>query len=436
MSPGPLIREPPVYRPFALIALGATILAGTPLGTWMLARLHWGGGPVPAEHVWLHAHLQAFGFFGTLIVGMAQHLVPRFAGRPVADTALARRLPSVIGAALGLRIAGAAAAPLAPLVVTAALLQAVAFGLFAVWVWRALAGPGLAPTRAALGAASGWLCLGLVVETVARGLAALGPDPLAGPDPGAMRAVHAVAIYGGVSGWIVGIVLRAGPMLVAEWRVPDRLVRLAPWSLGLAVGVITVGAGGPWPGHAGVALERAGEALALATVAAIAVTGGAFRRPSGTLPMLGHRGPETRFFRLAMLAAALAGVGSAIAATLGWAGVPLSLLGDALRHLVTVGFLTAMVVGMGFRLLPVVSGGPLRWPRLRGLAFWALLAGVLVRTAEVVADYGATAALSIVPLSGVLVWLALGCLAVNVLAAARRAPRGATRAPGPARPSL
>ena len=28
----------------------------------MLARLHWGGGPVPAEHVWLHAHLQIVGF--------------------------------------------------------------------------------------------------------------------------------------------------------------------------------------------------------------------------------------------------------------------------------------------------------------------------------------------------------------------------------------
>jgi hypothetical protein len=235
-----------------------------------------------------------------------------------------------------------------------------------------------------------------------------------------MRAAHAVAIYGGVSGWIVGVVLRAGPMLVAEWRVPDRLVRLAPWSLGLAVVVITVGAGGPWSGHARVALERAGEALALATVAAVAVTGGAFRRPSGTLPMLGHRGPETRFFRLAMLAAALAGVGSVTAATLGWAAVPLSLLADALRHLVTVGFLTAMVLGMGFRLLPVLAGVPLRWPWLRGVAFWALLAGVLVRTAEVLADYGAIGVLPIVPLSGVLVWLALGCLAANLLGAARR----------------
>jgi hypothetical protein len=402
-----------------LIALLATLLVGTPLGTWMLSRLHWGGGPVPAEHVWLHAHLQVFGLFGTLIVGVAHHLVPRFAGRPVTETALAPWLLGLIGAALALRIGGAAAA-MPPLVVAAALLQAVAFGLFGVWVWRRLAGPGLATTRAALGAASVWLCLGLVVEAVARGRAVLGPDALAGPDPGAMRAVHAVAIYGGISGWIVGVVLRAGPMLVPHWRAPDRLARLAPFGLGLAVVVTGVGAGGPWSGHAGVALERAGEALALATVAAVAVSGGAFRRPSGSLPMLGRGGPETRFLRLAMLAAALAAIGSATAALLAWAGVPLSLVADGLRHLVTVGFLTAMVLGMGFRLLPVITGVPLPWPRLRGVAFWALLAGVLVRTIGVVADYGVIGVLPIVPLSGVLVWLALGCLAANVLGAARR----------------
>jgi hypothetical protein len=79
-----------------------------------------------------------------------------------------------------------------------------------------------------------------------------------------------------------------------------------------------------------------------------------------------------------------------------------------------------MVLGMGFRLLPVLAGVPLRWPWLRGVAFWALLAGVLVRTAEVLADYGAIGVLPIVPLSGVLVWLALGCLAANLLGAARR----------------
>jgi hypothetical protein len=419
LAPPPSVREPPIYRPFALIALAATLLVGTPLGTWMLTRLHWGGGPVPAEHIWLHAHLQVFGFFGTLIVGVAHHLVPRFAGLPVTDTVLARWLWGLIGTALVLRIGGPVATmPL--IVLVAALLQAGAFGLFAAWVWRSLAAPSLATTRASLGAASAWLGLALVVEVVARGVAVLGPDPLAGPDAGPMRAVHAMAIYGGVVGWIAGVLLRAGPMLVPRWRVPEGLVRSVPWSLGVGVAVSAVGAGGRWPGHAGVMLERAGEFLVLATVAAVALIGGAFRRAPGTLPMAGRGGPESRFFRLAVVSAAVSGVGSAAAAILAWGAVPLSLLADALRHLVTVGFLTAMVLGMGFRLLPVISRAPLRWPRLRRIAFWTLVAGVVVRTAEVLADHGLVRMLAIVPLSGALVWTALGCLALNVLGGVRR----------------
>lgn len=413
------MREPPLYRPFALIALAATLLVATPLGTWMLARLHWGGGPIPAEHVWLHAHLQVFGFFGTLIVGVAHHLVPRFAGRPVAATRLARWIASGIGTALALRIGGAAAG-IAVAAVAAAVVQACAFGLFGVWVWRMLGAPGAATTRLAVGMASGWLTAGLVLEAVVRAPAALGPDALAGPEPAAMRAVHVMALYGGVSGWIAGVALRAGPMLVPRWRVPDRLARLVPWSLALGTAVASVGAVGPWPLAARVALEWAGEALALATVATVALTGGAFRRAPGAVPLVAHGGPETHLFRLAIVAVTVSAAGSVAAAGLAWAGVALSLLADALRHLMTVGFLTAMVLAMGFRLVPMIEGVAVPWPRLRELAFGALVTGVLLRTAEVLADYGLVGALAIVPLSGALVWLALGCLAACALGAVVR----------------
>jgi uncharacterized protein involved in response to NO len=169
-----------------------------------------------------------------------------------------------------------------------------------------------------------------------------------------------------------------------------------------------------------VALERAGEAIVLATVAAVALTGGAFRRVPGALAMAGRGGPETRLVRLAMLAAAVAAVGSAVAAALAWIGVPLSLLADALRHLVTVGMLTAMAVGMGFRLIPVVEGVALPWPRLRDVAFWALLAAVVLRMLEAAADYGLEAVLRLAPLSGILVWVALASLAAGFLGAMRR----------------
>ncbi|MCL6639810.1 MAG: hypothetical protein K6T92_00395, partial [Candidatus Rokubacteria bacterium] len=67
--------EPPVYRPFALLAFGATLAVGTPLGIAMLAWLYGGGPAVPMPLVLLHAHVQVFGFFGTLIAGVAPHLL-------------------------------------------------------------------------------------------------------------------------------------------------------------------------------------------------------------------------------------------------------------------------------------------------------------------------------------------------------------------------
>jgi hypothetical protein len=417
ISPGaaPSVREPPVYRPFALIALATTLLIGTPLGTWMLARLHWGGGPVPAEHVWLHAHLQIVGFFGTLIVGVAHHLVPRFAGRPAAATPLTPWLAGALAAALVLRLAGTGAEMVAA-VTAASLIQALAFGLFGAWVARALDAPHLRLTRAHLVTATAWLVAALALEAGLRACA----TPDGGLPVGGMRAMHAMALYGGVVGWIVGVVLRAGPMLVPRWRVPVPVVRMAPWTLGLAVVLAGVGVAGPWPDPARVALERVGEALALVTVAAVAVVGGAFRRHPGALPMLARGGVETRLFRMAMLSVAVAAAGSAGAAGLAWAAVPLSLLADALRHLVTVGFVTSMVLGMGFRLVPVVEGRAVPWPALRPVAFWALLAGVLLRTAEILADYGFEGVLPLVPLSGTLVWVALACLGAGFLGAAIR----------------
>jgi uncharacterized protein involved in response to NO len=104
----PRVREPPVYRPFALCALAATLAAGIPIGLWMLAWLYRGGAAVPVRWILLHAHVQIFGFFGTLIMGVAQHLLPRFTGRPVSPSPLMRALLGLQVVALALRIVGTA----------------------------------------------------------------------------------------------------------------------------------------------------------------------------------------------------------------------------------------------------------------------------------------------------------------------------------------
>jgi hypothetical protein len=305
------------------------------------------------------------------------------------------------------------------LVAGATLLEAAAFALFAAWLWRALAPPPVALVRRHLAAAGCWLVAALVVEAMLRGLALAAGE--GEPDARGMRGAYAMALLGGVGGFMLGVLLRAAPMFVAGWQVPPGLARAAPWTLGLGLVLAVAGeAGGGAPGA--VALARLGEAAAVGTIAAAALAGGALGRPGAPRSLLARGGPELWLFRLAVVSATAAALGSLVATAVAWRGVPLGLAADALRHLVTVGFLTSIVVAMAFRLVPVFEGGPIRWPRLRALAFAALVAAVALRSSEVLADYVWAGILPWLPLSGLLVWLALAAVLATLLAAARSRP--------------
>jgi uncharacterized protein involved in response to NO len=118
-----------------------------------------------------------------------------------------------------------------------------------------------------------------------------------------------------------------------------------------------------------------------------------------------------------MLSGAAAVAGSAAAVPAAWAGLEVRLLTDAVRHLLTVGVLTSVVVAMVFRLVPVLEGRALRWPRLRQVALWSLAAGVILRSAEVLVGVGWPAPAPWVALSGVLIWIAVACVGANLVGA-------------------
>jgi hypothetical protein len=77
---------------------------------------------------------------------------------------------------------------------------------------------------------------------------------------------------------------------------------------------------------------------------------------------------------------------------------------------------------MGFRLVAAFEGVPVRWPRLRALAFAALVTAVALRSSEVLADHVWAGILPWLPLSGLLVWLALAAVFATLLSAARSRP--------------
>jgi hypothetical protein len=418
--------EPPVYRPFALLAVTAALVAGIPLGAWLLAWLYPGLAAVPAEWRLLHAHLLIFGFFGTLILGVAQHLLPRFTGRAVEPSPFMRSLLGLQAAALILRVAGTAGG-WAVLLLVAALLQAGVFALFASWVWRMLDPPPLGPLRRHLTASSLWLAAGCSLEAGLR-IHALGGGlaPPAGPG---LRVVHLAGLFGGVLGWVLGVLLRAGQMFLVRWRAPAGATQALPWVSALGVCLAAWGETGGWSAAAGTALARLGEAIVLAGAAAILGLGGALRRVRDALPLVARSPEESRIFRVALFSGAAATVGAAAAVPAAWAGLDVHLLTDAVRHLVTVGMLTSVAVAMLFRLIPVLEGRALPWPRLRRVSLWSLAAGVLLRSAEVLVGAGWAAAAPGVALSGLLVWIAVACVGANLAAAIGARPRAS-----PARP--
>ncbi|HZP36395.1 MAG TPA: NnrS family protein [Methylomirabilota bacterium] len=412
--------EPPVYRPFALLAFAAALLGGIPLGLRLLGWLYLGLDAVPPQWLLLHAHLQIFGFFGTLIMGVAQHLLPRFTGRPVSPSRLLRVSLGLQAAGLTLRIL--TARDLGTPLLLAALFQMVAFLLFARWVWGMLDPAPLAFLRRHLTLSTAWLAGACALEAGLR-VSALGSG-LALPSLAGVRVVHAMGLFGGVLGWVLGVLLRAGPMFVPRWRAPLHAARALPWLQALGLGLVAAGEAGAWSAETATALARLGELVILAGAAALMLRGGVLTPARDALPLVARGPEESRIFRVALLAGAGAVVGSAVTVAAAEAGLDVRVIGDAVRHLVTVGVLTSVVVAMVFRLVPVLEGRRLRWPRLRHVALWSLAAGVLLRSAEVLVGLGWSSLASWIPLSGLLVWLAVACAAVNLIGSVGARTRG------------
>ena len=375
----------------------------------MLAWLYAGAPAVAVEWRLLHASLQIFGFFGTLIVGIAHHLFARFTGRVTARSALTHPVFALLVAALALRVAGTwAGVPAA--VLAGAALQALGFLVFAGWVWCCLDPAPLGPLRRHLAARSGWIAAACLCEVFLRSRAI--NAGLAVPPLDSMRAVHSMALLGGVVGWVSGVLLRAGPMFAPRWNVPAALARALPWLLGLGA---ALAAAGEWAGVGRAA--RLGELVVLGSVAAMLIAAGVLKQAGGMLPMVSRSAEESRIFRLGVASLGAAVVGATAGVAIGWGGGEAHLLTDAVRHLVAVGFLTAVAIAMTFRLIPVLEGRALPWPRLRAVALWALAAGVVLRSAETLLGLGWVWMAPAVALSGLFVWVAILCAGTSLLGA-------------------
>ncbi|HWT79625.1 MAG TPA: hypothetical protein VN648_12640, partial [Candidatus Methylomirabilis sp.] len=243
MAP-PAILETPIYRPFALGALAVTLVGATPIGAIALFRLFAAIGFVSPIWLQLHGHLQIFGFAGLLIMGVGPHLILRFSHRPL-------RRPASVTVTFGLVVLGIGGRIVATVVgrsavgflLVSGMAETLAFTIFAVWVTAQVrvAEPRF-PSDWLMVTGAWWFAAALAIETAGLTWAtATGHDPaVASPGPG----LHAMSLYGGIFGWILGVAVRAVPMFIPGRRV-GRLG--GPVLAGLNGGVLLALAAGIWP---------------------------------------------------------------------------------------------------------------------------------------------------------------------------------------------
>lgn len=389
----------------------------------LAAALEWDWGTRWRALVQAHGHLQVLGWAGLFVVGMATRLLPRFAGRPLRGGGLTGVMLFLLaGGMLGRSLAQPA---LDVPGMRAVLLVSASAELAGTLLFLAMLAATLLPVIRTVPPAPLVLvgAAALVVQAL-LGLLWLGEITTDAPylTPDRNGALLTVQVYGFLIPFVLGVGLKALPVFFGR-TAPD-----ARWTTVLAAAVllsVTLLAGGRLAidTPAGVRLEAIGELVLGVTLLAGLAWTGAWQAPARLRPAARRTALLLQTACAWLLLAALG---------LLWMGVRSVESGlpgpayqaDAVRHLVLVGTVTTLIVGMGQLVLPWLA---MRRPHQRGAGLehwvlWSLLtsATALRVTGALLEGAGAgSVRYSVMTAAGVCGIVAVSLFALSILRAAR-----------------
>jgi hypothetical protein len=378
-QPGHRHEEAP-YRAYIFASLALAIAGGFALAILLpLAEaLEWDWGSHWPALVQVHGDLQLNGFAGLFVAGMALRLMPRFSGAPLASPSLARAVMPLVAASLILRSlaqpAGDSVLRDAALMGSAALLLAGAIA-FAIIVFRMLVRPGSAADATGwffvLGAAAyvAAACMNLwLVSDLVRHSAPLAPVAR-------QWVLTFVQLYGFVLMFVAGVSTRAVPTFTGRPRAAI-LGRATACALAAGVAVYACAALRATYSYsrALVRIEDLGLLIVAAALLSVVWMTGVLH------PRTNRVGAASRH-HFQLVRAALAWLALASLLT-GWYAARALRDGaavdafemDAVRHTLTVGVVTMIIVGMGLMILPEFAGRRLQHPRETWIVVGMLLA--------------------------------------------------------------
>ncbi len=424
-------RADTLYRPFFRAGIAVVLTLGAAWGAYLLLRIAWLGSFAAAglHEVNAHGHAQIFGWVGLFVMGFAYQAFPRFKHTCLALVGAARAsfvlmVLGIIGRSVAEPLAGTMAA-LAPVAVVASAVEVIAIGLFVAVILRTWRGSGqrLAVYDYYILSALCWFVVQAVYEAVylTATLAAADADHLVQLVATWQGALRDVQIHGFALLMILGVSQRVFPHFYGL-PAPNRkvsvaaLVALNGAVLGEAAGLILM----RLIGHGWAALWYAAVLLLAVSVATLVGSWRLFSPPEepdrslkflraaylwlfvslGMLVLL----PAYQFGLLDRLAP------DSVAARIGFSHAYYG----AVRHAITVGFVSLMIVGVAAKVVPTLNGVDLR--RLSALwgPFVLINLGCGLRvTTQVVTDFTSWA-YPVAGLSGFLEVLGLALWGVHL----------------------
>jgi hypothetical protein len=427
----PVVAESPtrtdaIYRPFFKAGIVVVLTAGAVWGAYLLLRIAWTGSFRAAglHEVNAHGHAQIFGWVGLFVMGFAYQAFPRFkhttlALAPLAWASLGLMLAGLVGRTFGEPLADTVAGA-GVVAVAAAWVEVVAVGLFAAVIlatWRR-AGKPLAVYDYYILSALGWFFVQAVFEAVyLRATLAAGSREellaLVATWQGSLREVQ-------IHGFALLIILGVSQRILHHFYglpAPNRALAIA------ALVVLNLAVAGE--ATALVLMRESGRAwagvwylstLAVATsVVALVRNWKVFGRSpepdrslkfirAGYAWLLVSLGmalflPVYQFALLPALAPASG------AAQMGFSHA----YNGAVRHAITVGFVSMTILGVSSRVVPTLNGADVSRLSRLWVPFVLLNLGCALRvTTQIATDLTASA----FPLTGVSGVLEVTALAV------------------------
>ena len=415
-------RSLELYVIGVLSSLALAILIGFPLGILVaLGGAHdVGVGARWSPLIQAHGHLQMVGFIGLFLVGVAFHVLPRFKNTNLRLRALALPAIALLVAGVLLRVGSqpwAEGTLGGVLLVLSGFLELAGALAFAAIISAMLLPKVRKNYDRYLVAACAWFVAASIANVVViAGLVSDGGTVIVSAKTGPLLEMY---LFGFLMLFILGVSIRVLPHFLSL-RAPDvRLFTPALIAFNVAllgrVGAGWVDAYGGWSRPDWIQASTAYVMLfsVLAYVGALNL-----HLPSaneGAPP--GFKG-QARLIRMAFVWLFVA---VAIEVWFGTAAVtgdfrPDFLESGAARHALALGFLTQMMFGVGYRVLPVFAGKPLHSPRLVDATFVLLNLAVIFRVGHALGPWGSSAfRFDQIAVAGGFASLALVIFAYNIL---------------------